>query len=30
MDTGTFERIALGPDVLGGVVDYLVDNQVMV
>ena len=30
MDTETFERIALGPDVLEGIVDYLVDNQVVV
>ena len=30
MDTETFEQIALGPDVLEGIVDYLVDNQVVV
>jgi elongation factor P len=30
MDTETFEQIALGPDVLESVVDYLVDNQVVV
>lgn len=30
MDTETFEQIALGPDVLEGIVDYLVDNQAVV
>lgn len=30
MDTETFEQMALGPDVLEGVVDYLLDNQVVV
>ena len=30
MDTETFEQMALGPDVLEGIVDYLLDNQVVV
>lgn len=29
MDTGTFEQIVLPPDALEGVVEYLVDNQVV-
>ena len=30
MDTETFEQIVLSPDVLEGVIDYLVDNQVVI
>ncbi len=30
MNTETFEQIALGPEVLEGVVDYLVDNQTVI
>jgi elongation factor P len=30
MDTETFEQIALSPDALEGVIDYLVDNQIVV
>lgn len=30
MDTDTFEQITLSPDALEGVVEYLVDNQVVV
>jgi elongation factor P len=29
MDTETFEQLALAPDVLEGVVEYMVDNQVV-
>ena len=29
MDTETFEQIILGPDVLEGVVDFMIDNQVV-
>ena len=29
MDSETFEQIVLGPEVLEGVVDYLIDNQVV-
>lgn len=30
MNTETFEQVALSPDALEGVVDYLVDNQVVI
>ena len=30
MDTETFEQITLAPDALEGVVEYLVDNQVVI
>ena len=30
MDTETFEQIALSPDALEGVVEYLIDNQVVI